>query len=184
MCVFLFSWKFSWTLRTYYPCSCCIIAHLLGPHHYSSETSTSPCDCSSYPVSVYTKVGQLKSPLKLTWRNCFALHSDRVKISVLSYYFLSATAAKVFWNWTGTHLLLSKNWCHKNGIGLTNGLAIFVCFLKSDFSWTSSNSWVSAFILFLSLKTGRLHFQNWHVMVATSTSCWGTLKLLCHLVSL
>lgn len=167
MGLFLFSWKFSWTPRTYCPSSSHTLAHLLCPHHSSSVALTSPHDRFSCPVSVCTKVGQLESPLKLTWTNCFTLHCDRVKLSMLSYHFLSATEATgFFWNWTGTHLLLSKNWCHKNRAGLANGLGIFfLCFPKSDFSWASSSPWVSVLILFLSLKTVRLHFQNWHVAV-------------------
>jgi len=175
MCLFLFPWKFSCTLRTYYACSSCIIAHLPGPHHHSSEALTSPCDCSSYPVPVCTKAGQLKSPLKLAWTNCFTLHCDRVKTSVLSCYLLSATEAKACWNWTGTQPLRSKNWCHENRLGLTSGLGI-VCFPNSGFSWASSSSWVSAFILFISLTTARSHFQHWcvtWVAPCTSSVRWG-----------
>lgn len=100
---------------------------------------------------------------------------------MLSYYFFvyyrGQSVLKL--NWNPSIAVKKKNRCHKNRLGLANGLGIFVCFPQSDFSWASRNSWISVFILFLSLKTIRLHFQSWHVtLVATRTSCWGTSELV------
>lgn len=90
---------------------------------------------------------------------------------------LSATAIKVFRNWTGTHLLLSKTRCqNKNRRGLACGLGIFVCFPKSDFSLAPGTSWVSAFILVLSLKPVQLGFQSWHRLLVAPCTALGCVQ--------